>query len=631
MSRTSLVPALVLLASLPAVHADPIDEIDTIVVTGSRATQQLSEITNSTSVIALEQLEARNPISVADALRSVPGLHVVQASGQGGVAKVFVRGGDQELTMILVDGVRVNDQNDSRGSAFDFSVINLDDIERIEIVRGPQSAVYGSDALSGVINIITKGHAEELSGSLFAEVGADDFVRGAFDVSGPLGRAGGFSVRVATKDDGEPVPGTTFESDSVLARLSLGEPETWRLRLFGSYADSEGTAFPADSGGSDLAVIREVDRRSGTDSRLGLDGSLAIADDWTLNVLATRYVHDASFESPGVAPGVRDGVPPNGADSELDRNNIAVNAVVENGPLTATVGIDYYEEDGTSDGFVEFGPGFRVPAGFDFTRYVSGAFGELHYDPDGGLTLMASLRRDDASGEGGETTAKLGLLYEFDEGTTVLRANWGQGFSLPGFFALASPLVGNPDLVPETSTSYDLGVTRRFGNRGSAATLALFRNRFEDLIDFDATIFLMVNRDRLDADGVELQVDYAASERLRLYAHATWLDLHLRNSDANLAQRPEWRGGVAVSWLPADEWQLEASLLQTGRSFDSSVPTGDTTLDSYTRVDVVVTYHRSDRLHATLGVDNVFDEDYYEAVGFPAPGARARLGLRYRF
>ena len=119
----------------------PIADVDTIVVTGSRATNQLTDIPNTTSIISLADLEAQNALSVPDALRQLPGVHVVQPSGQGGVARLFVRGGDQNLTMILLDGVRVNDPNDSRGAAFDFSVINMSDIERIEIVRGPQSAV----------------------------------------------------------------------------------------------------------------------------------------------------------------------------------------------------------------------------------------------------------------------------------------------------------------------------------------------------------------------------------------------------------------------------------------------------------------------------------------------------------
>ena len=345
------------------------DAVDNIVVTGTRTTDILAEIPSTTSVINLEEIEARNDTSVADLLRNMAGIHVTQPSGQGGVARIFVRGADLEMTMVLLDGIRVNDLNDSRGSAFDFSTVNLNDVERIEIVRGPQSAIYGSDALAGVISIISKGPAEKLGGSVYAEAGMDDYYRGALDVAGPIGNAGGFSLRVATKDDGEPVTDTTFSSDSVSGRLSFANGESFEMKFFGGYTDSEGTAFPEDSGGADLAVLRTVDTRSSEDLRFGFNGSFGLADNWWLNVLATRYDHDSSFLSPGVAPGVRDGVPPNGADSNLKRNDIAVNAVVDfSDSFTATFGVDYYDEEGISEGFVEFAPGFVVPAGFQLDR-----------------------------------------------------------------------------------------------------------------------------------------------------------------------------------------------------------------------------------------------------------------------
>lgn len=627
-----IIASVVMLLSMPALADDTSQGVDTIVVTGSRSTDQLSEIPNTTTVILLEDLEARNPVSVPDALRHLPGIHVVQPSGQGGVARLFIRGGDQNLTMILLDGVRVNDPNDSRGSAFDFSAINLSDIERIEIVRGPQSAVYGSDSLAGVINIISKATADEFGGSLFVEAGSDDFYQGAFDVSGPVGNNGGFSLRVMSKDDGEPVTDTTFSSDSISGRLSFADSDAWDLRIFGNYTDSNGTAFPEDSGGADLAVIREVDTRSAESLRFGVDGQVSLAPNWSLNFLSTWFDHDSSYFSPGIAPGVRDSVPPNGADSNLKRADIALNAIVDlSDSLTATFGLDYYDEEGTSDGFVEFFPGFIIPAGFVFDRNVTGAFGEIHYAPERGPTLMASIRRDDSSNESAETTSRLGILYDFNNGDTSIRANWGQGFSLPGFFSLASPLVGNPDLRPETSESYDIGITHDFADTGMTGTVTIFRNEFTDLIDFESSVFQMINRDRLDVNGVELQLDYTLSDDLSIHAQATHLDMDLANSDVPLRQRPDWRGGLMLSWLPAESWGIDASWLYAGETFDSSIPTGDQFLDSYNRLDLTATYHHTESLHAIFSVTNLFDEDYYEAIGFPAPGARLRLGLRFQF
>ncbi len=629
--RPIILPAasLALLVAVPAVAAE---SVDNIVVTGTRTTDILSEIPNSTTVIRRAEIEARNETSVADLLRNLAGVHVIQPSGQGGVARIFLRGGDQNLTMVLLDGVRVNDPMDSRGSAFDFSVVNLNDIERVEIVRGPQSAVYGSDAIAGVINIITREPADKLGGSVFAEVGADDYFQAALDISGPAGETGGFSIRVATKDDGEPVTGTTFESDSITGRLSFGSGESWTMRLVGSYSESDGTSFPEDSGGADLAVLRTVDTRSAEDFRMGLNGSATLSENWTLNLLATWYDHESGFFSPGVAPGIRGSVPPNGGDATLQRADLAVNAVVNiSDAVKATFGVDYYDEDGVSDGFVEFFPGFIIPAGYEFDRSVVGIFGELHYKIDSGPTLLASVRRDEPDQESGETTSKVGILHEFKDGQTSVRANWGQGFSLPGFFALASPLVGNADLRPETSTSFDLGITRWSADKRVGATLTYFHNEFTDLIDFDSNIFMMVNREGVDAEGIEMQLDYTVSESLDLRMQATYTDLSLKNSDIPLRQRPDWSGSIAMRWTPSDRWLIHASWLYVGETFDSSIPTGDLFLDNYNRLDVTATLNYSDKLNLLLSVDNILDEDYAEAIGFPSPGLRARVGLRYLF
>jgi hypothetical protein len=251
-----------------------------------------------------------------------------------------------------------------------------------------------------VINIISKGVTAEFGGSVFAEAGTDGYLSGAIDFSGPIDDVGGFSLFVTAKDDGEPVEGTTFDSESASGRLSFANGENWDLRIFGNYADSAGTAFPEESGGYDLAVLRDVDTRTTEQQKLGLNGSVGLSDRSRLNVLATWYDQDSSYFSPGVAPGIRDPVPANGADSQLERTDLAVNVVVDvSEDFAATVGVDHYDEAGTADGFVEIFPEFVVPSGFRFDRNVTGIFGELHYQTRFGATLLASVRRDDPNTE----------------------------------------------------------------------------------------------------------------------------------------------------------------------------------------------------------------------------------------
>jgi len=141
----------------------------------------------------------------------------------------------------------------------------------------------------------------------------------------------------------------------------------------------------------------------------------------------------------------------------------------------------------------------------------------------------------------------------------------------------------------------------------------------------------MVNRDHVDIDGIEMQLDYTVSPTLSVHAHATYLDMNITNSDVPLRQRPDWRGGVSAHWLPSERWGIDASWLHTGETFDSSIPTGDMFLDSHNRVDVTATFRYASNLQAVISVNNLFDEDYYEAIGFPAAGMRARFGVRYQF
>lgn len=607
-------------------------QIDTIVTTGTRVTDRLADVPNSTTVIGFADIEARNCSSVLDVLRSVPGLQVTQPGGRGGVASVFIRGGEPNFTMVLLDGVRVNDPNNTRGGSFDFSTLNIADIERIEIVRGPQSAIYGSDALSGVINIITRGRAEKTGLSLHAEVGEYGYDRAALALSGPTAANGGYAVRVATVDDGDATPGNSYQSDSVTGKLSFGSGGTWDLRIFGRYSDNEGTSFPEDSGGPGFAVLRTLDLKSSEDFSAGFSGGFRFSDRWQLNVSASRYDHEDAYTSPGVAPGVRDPVPPNGASAELGRLSLSAHAVGDlTDRLRATFGLDYHDEDGSSDGFVEFAPGFSIPSGFALDRNVTGIFTEFQYRPAAGLTLLASVRHDEPDADSGETTAKLGALYDFNEGRTTFRANWGEGFKLPSFFALGSPLVGNPDLRSETSESADLGLTQRFMDDRLAATLTVYSNEFTDLIDFDADLFTSVNRNSVTAKGVELELDYSPGPDLELFAEVVYLDLDIEDSDVPLRQRPEWRGSVAMRWDVAEDWMFDAAWSLVGETFDSSIPTGGLMLDGYNRLDTTVTWRPTAEMDLLLSVDNLQDENYEEAIGFVSPGRRLRLAVRYRF
>ena len=221
----------------------------------------------------------------------------------------------------------------------------------------------------------------------------------------------------------------------------------------------------------------------------------------------------------------------------------------------------------------------------------------------------------------GETTGKVGAVYALANGTTRLRANWGTGFKLPSFFALGSPLVGEPNLRPETSSSLDAGLAQLLLAGAAEVSVTLFDNTYEDLIDFDPDTFRNVNRDEVTTRGVELAGSWSVSPDLRLRAHATYADIEVKDSDRELLQRPDWRGGAALRWAPAKDWLLDLDWLYVGNVLDSSIPTGSLELDAWSRVDLRLGWLATPRLRVALAVDNLLDGDYEEAVGFPAAGS----------
>jgi outer membrane cobalamin receptor len=299
--------------------------------------------------------------------------------------------------------------------------------------------------------------------------------------------------------------------------------------------------------------------------------------------------------------------------------------------VVATFGVDYQHESGESEGYVDFAPDLRVPNSFALDRQIIGVFAEGRFLLGDPWLVQASIRRDNPDGADEETTGKVGTVYTLPGGSTRLRANWGTGFKLPSFFALGSPLVGEPNLRPETSSSVDAGVTRQLQSGAAEIGATWFANSYQDLIDFDPATFRNVNRGKVTTTGYEFTGSWAVSPAFSLRAHATYTDIDVKNSDRELLQRPDWHGGAALRWSPAEAWLVDLDWLYVGEVLDSSIPTGILQLDPWSRVDLNIAWMATPRLRVALAVDNLLDAGYEEAIGFPAAGIRPRLGLRYRF
>jgi iron complex outermembrane receptor protein/vitamin B12 transporter len=221
--------------------------------------------------------------------------------------------------------------------------------------------------------------------------------------------------------------------------------------------------------------------------------------------------------------------------------------------------------------------------------------------------------------------------HSFASDRIRVRLGWGNAFKLPSLFALADPLVGNPDLRPELVTSWELGVDLQAPDNALRWQITAFWQRFEDLIDFDFDTFTTVNRSRVNTDGIELGGEYQPTERLSLVTHLTYTDIDVLDSAATLRQRPELRGGIGLYWTIAAALTAHAGWQYIGERFDSSIPTGELALPSYSRLDFALNWEIADSIQLNFAIDNATDVNYEEAIGFPAIGRRTRISVQKTF
>jgi outer membrane cobalamin receptor len=620
------------LAAAPAEPATPNTEI---VITGSRVATTPDDVAANVTVLSREDFDVEKPRQLSDVLRRAAGVHVDQVGGRGGTGSLYLRGADPNYTLVLVDGVRVNDPTNARGGSFDFSTFDVADIERVEIARGPYSAVYGGDALAGVVNIVTRrAPPEKATASLDAMGGSYDVREIALDARGPVNVGiGAWSLGASDSREGEVVRGNHYDGQRVSGGVHTLLGHSTTVFVNGRYSESSREGFPDDSGGYEYSVIREPEARDADEAVFGAGIGIEGFEHAGFGLQLGYFDRNDHIDSPGVAPGIRDpfGVPPSVVDTSLTRSSATFTGTYRFSELlTLAYGVDWLREEGTSDGVLDFGGGFLLPTSFELTRTSWAPFAEARVATGHGLSLQAGVRVDKPDELSSVTSPRVRVEYEFaDSGFSVAGA-WGKAFKLPSLYALGHPIVGNPDLVPERGESYELEFAQSLLEGRARWSATWFDGEFRNAIDFDAgPPPMLVNRDRIDTRGVELAGRLAVSDEWQLDASVTNSKSRIAGTDDELRNRPDWRGGIGAHWSPVQSLRFSASATYVGSSLDSSIATGDLRLDSYTRFDVSASWRASEKLEAYLAIDNLTDQEYEQFVGNEARGILPRAGVRF--
>ena len=610
----------------PVAGTEPVPEL---VVTGTIiADEDVFGSVPRTSLTA-EDIAARHPATVVDLLRSIPGVDVTQQGGEGGITYVSMRGGDPNFTVVMIDGIKVDDPTNTRGGGFDFSGLDPLMVERVDVYFGSYSAIYGSDALGGAINISTRRAEEAFSGSATLEVGTSQSRAGSLGISGSLSDSVGASLRLVAREGSEAVEGDTLERQQVAVSFSSVDSQRnspdWDVNLFVSNADT--TAFPIASGGDKLAVIRDVEQRDFDQTVAGGRVEWSPAANWRAKLSGGWTHYEEHNDSPGIAPGVLTGIPPVLTDSEYERANIHFsNTVAISDPLVIGFGAELVREKGEIDSLIDFG--FPLPATFSLERDLWALFGEAAVAMGENASLIASLRHDDAEAIS-STNVRVTARVDFDRSNTTASFTYAEGFKLPSMFALGHSLTGNPDLDPEESESFSINLDRPFAGDRAALSLGIYHNEYRDLVDFDPERFLNVNRSSATAKGVDLGISVEPGESLRLNGNIGYLDANISDG-TKLDHRPEWKGGLSLTWTPAEDWLIAIHGKINDDFYSLAIPTGVVLLDGYSRIDTSIHWKLSEKIELKFLIDNVFDDDFEEVAGFSTAGRRARLAFSGR-
>jgi len=603
--------------------------LPTLVVSPTGVPTPANQVASSVTVITAAEIERDQRRTVPDALQTVPGLNVVQNGGTGGLTSVFIRGTNSNHVKVLIDGIDVSDPNGNR--VFDFGQLPTADIERIEVLRGPQSGLYGADAIGGVISIITKKGEGPPKVTGMVEGGSFGTLNQTASLSGSDARFSyAFNVAHLHTNDTPVTPpellppgrhanGDRYDNWTYSTKLGADLSENLALNYVARYTDAKlrftGDEFDpltfqlAPAAFQSTQLVHQFFTRG--------EAVVSLFDDRFKNYFGVNFTnHWNSNAAPFALPTISQG----------DRTKFDYRGVASLFPgLTLVAGAEQ-ETEAIQTVTVNADNGNKA------------AYTELQVDYERRFFLAANVRVDDNDSFGSHTTFRVAPAVIFPVTETKFKGSYGTGFKAPTLTQLFVDFpefnfFANPNLRPEQSKGYDLGFEQPVFNDRARFGATFFHNDLTGLINvfFDPATFrsTLINIDEATTEGVEAFASVTVTEQLKLRADYTYTEAMDAKKHEQLLRRPRNKASITAVWNPIERLTLSATTLIVGEWADIHRLTFERlTQPGFVVVNVAANYVVNDHLTAFARIDNLFDEHYQDPSGFLRPGFGIFGGIR---
>lgn len=580
------------------------NKVDEIIVKGARIETPASNFGSSIFILNSEDIRLRGIRSAIDAISYSPGVTTKKNGSFGGVGSVRIRGASSSQTLVLVDGVPVNDAS-SPGGGYNFEYLDTSNIDRIEVLRGSQSTLWGSDAIGGVVNIFTKS-AEDNSINILSETGSF----GLKKINSEFGLVSNFGkflflvndtsldgISKADKKDGN-IEKDGFEKNSYSFK---GNMKVNNIEIKGllSYIKSD---VEYDSFGF-VTGVQDGDERSITEE---FTGNLTIK----FNLFGEKLENTFSFNQ-----------------SDISRDYFTDNNL--------TFGADGDRKLYRYQGNAGFGNHNKIAFGFEKEESsvsldklsIDSLFLLYQFQPIKNLVVSAGIRNDDNKGFSSKTTRKIAAAYKISENISI-KSSWGEGFKVPTIFQTTFFCCGaksaNTNIRPEVSTSYDLGFDFSLKDKFSFS-LIYFKQDVNNQINFSFGLGGYENIDFVESDGFEISTNSKVSETVNLFINYSYID-SIDGNGLRLINIPKDSGELVLTYEPASKISGSMALKYNG----SEISTYGN-LNSWSRVDINLFYKLNNFSEVYFRVENLFDEDYQQVFGYGTPDRSGLAGIKVTF